>query len=217
MWKRKAGRGETNAAAIRFGITAENILFYAKSRATPFTRQYTESNPDYIASKFTHTDPDGRRYRLDNITSPAYRPNLVYEYKGHAPPPKGWAVSRERMEQMDAEGRLFIPEDPSRRIQRKRYPDELEGETVDSLWTDIPPVNSQAVERTGYATQKPLALLERIIKASSEPGDLVADFFCGSGTTLVAAEQLDWRWIGCDLGRFAIHTTRKRLLGAGLL
>lgn len=212
VWKRKAGRGETNSAAIRFGVTTESILFYARGKATPFARQYTESNPEYIASKFTHTEPDGRRYRLDNITSPSYRPNLVYEYKGHHPPPKGWAVSRERMEQMDADGRLFIPADPERRIQRKRYLDELEGETVDSLWIDIPPVNSQAVERTGYETQKPLALLERIIESSTEPGDLVADVFCGSGTSLVAAERLGRRWIGCDLGRFAIHTTRKRLL-----
>jgi adenine-specific DNA-methyltransferase len=211
VWKRKAGRGETNAAAIRFGVTAENILFYARSRATPFLRQYTESKPEYIASKFTHTDPDGRRYRLDNITSPSHRPNLVYEYKGHQPPPKGWAVSLARMQEMDAEGRLYIPEDPQRRIQRKRM-DELEGETVDSLWTDIPPVNSQAVERTGYETQKPLALLDRIIQTSSNPGDIVADVFCGSGTTLVSAERLGRRWIGCDLGRFAIHTTRKRLL-----
>jgi len=212
IWKRKAGRGETNAAAIRFGTTTECILFYARSARTSFVRQYTDSNAAYIASKFTHAEPDGRRYRLDNITSPSPRPNLVYEYKGHAPPPKGWAVSRERMEEMDAQGRLYIPDNTARRIQRKRYLDELEGETVDSLWTDIPPVNSQAIERTGYETQKPLALLERIISTSSAPGDIVADFFCGSGTTLVAAERLDRAWIGCDLGRFAVHTTRKRLL-----
>ncbi len=212
VWKRKAGRGETNAAAIRFGITTESILFYARSPSTPFRRQYSESNPEYIASKFTHVDEDGRRYRLDNITSPSHRPNLVYEYKGHLPPPKGWAVSRERMQEMDAEGRLYIPDDPKRRIQRKRYLDELEGETVDSLWTDIPPINSQAIERIGYETQKPIALLTRIIETSSKPGDLVADFFVGSGTTAVAAERLGRRWIACDLGRFAIYTTRKRLL-----
>ncbi|HTX30806.1 MAG TPA: site-specific DNA-methyltransferase [Solirubrobacteraceae bacterium] len=212
VWKRKAGRGETTAAAIRFGITTESILFYARSRNTPFKRQYAASNEAYLSSKFNQVDADGRRYHLDNISSPSYRPNLVYDYKGHAPPPKGWAVSRERMEQMEAEGRLYIPADPQRRIRRKRYLDELEGETVDSLWTDVPPINSQAAERTGYETQKPLALLKRIIETSSNPGDLVGDFFCGSGTTLVAAEQLGRHWIGCDLGRFAIHTTRKRLL-----
>jgi adenine-specific DNA-methyltransferase len=94
VWKRKSGRGETNAAAVRFGTTTESILFYAKSPSTPLTRQYAESNPKYIAAKFNQVDPDGRRYHLDNISSPSYRPNLIYEYKGHAPPPKGWAVSR---------------------------------------------------------------------------------------------------------------------------
>src|SRR5579884_142221 len=212
IWKRKAGRGETNAAAIRFGVTTESILFYAKSSATKFRRQYSESNPDYIATKFTHVDSDGRRYQLDNLSSPSPRPNLTYEYKGYAPPPKGWAVSRERMEEMEREGRLYFPADKSKRIRRKRYLDELEGDTVDNLWSDIAPVNSMAAERVGFDTQKPLALLNRVIEAATEPGDLVADLFCGSGTTLVAAEQLGRRWIGCDLGRFAIHTTRKRLL-----
>lgn len=212
VWKRKAGRGETNAPAIRFGVTADVILFYAKGSSTRLRRQYRESNVDYIASKFVHQGPDGRRYRLDNITSPSFRQNLVYEYKGHLPPPKGWAVSRERMEAMDAEGRLFIPDDPNRRIQRKRYLDELEGETVDSLWDDIPPINSQAVERVGYPTQKPESLLQRIIESSTDPGDLVLDCVCGSGTTAVVAEKLGRRWIASDLGRFAIHTTRKRLL-----
>jgi site-specific DNA-methyltransferase (adenine-specific) len=213
IWKRKAGRGETNLAAIRFGVTADNILFYARSGATPLHRQYRASNPEYIESKFTHVEPDGRRYRLDNITSPSYRPNLVYEYKGHMPPPKGWAVSRDRMEQMDAEGRLYIPSDPSRRIQRKRYLDELEGETVDSLWDDIPPINSQARERLGYPTQKPEALLERIVMASSNEGDVVLDPFCGCGTSIAVAERLNRRWIGIDVTYLAIGLIRNRLRG----
>jgi adenine-specific DNA-methyltransferase len=212
VWKRKAGRGETNSAAIRFGVTTESILFYAKSPATTFNRQYGESNPAYIASKFTHVDENGRRYQLDNLSSPSPRPNLTYEYKGYSPPPKGWAVSRERMEEMEREGRLYFPADKSKRMRRKRYLDELAGDTVDNLWDDIPPVNSMAAERVGFDTQKPIALLTRVLEAATEPGDLVADFFCGSGTTLVAAEQLGRHWIGCDLGRFAIHTTRKRLL-----
>jgi hypothetical protein len=116
------------------------------------------------------------------------------------------------MTELDADGRIFKPEDRTKRPQLKRYLAENEGQLVDDVWTDIPPVNSQAVERSGYDTQKPLALLERIILTSSDPGDIVADVFCGSGTTLVSAEHLGRRWIGCDLGRFAIHTTRKRLL-----
>ena len=214
IWKRKAGRGETNAAAIRFGVTADNLLFYAKSKETPFQRQYRENNPDYIASKFTHKDPDGRRYRRDNLTSPSHRPNLAYEYKGYSPPAKGWAVSRERMEEMEDEGRLYFPSDKSHRIQRKRYLDELKGETVDSLWDDIPPINSQAAERLGYPTQKPEALLERIIEASSQAGDVVLDPFCGCGTAIAVSERLDRRWIGIDVTFLATHLIKNRLTEA---
>lgn len=214
VWKRKAGRGETNRAAIRFGVSHDILLFYARSGDALLNRQYRESNPEYIKSKFTHVEPDGRRYRLDNLTSPSYRTNLVYEYKGHAPPPKGWAVSRERMEQMEAEGRLYFPADKSKRIQRKRYLDELEGETVDTLWDDISPINSRAAERLGYPTQKPLALLERIIEASSSPGDVVLDPFCGCGTTIEAAQKLGRRWVGIDVTYLASHLIKSRLRGA---
>ncbi len=211
IWKRKAGRGETNNAAIRFGVSTDSILFYAKSKSTLFNRQYTESNPDYIETKFTHTDEKGRRYRLDNLTSPNYRPNLVYEYKGYAPPAKGWAVSLERMKQMDEEGRLHFPSEKSMRIQRKRYLDELEGETVDSLWDDIAPINSQAQERLGYPTQKPLALLERIIQASSNEGDVVLDPFCGCGTAVAAAQKLNRKWIGIDITHLSISLMKYRM------
>ena len=116
------------------------------------------------------------------------------------------------MAALDTEGRIWYPDSKAKRPQLKRYLDESKGELVDNLWTDISPVNSQADDRTGYRTQKPVALLERILQASSNPGDLVLDCFCGSGTTAVVAEKLNRRWIGCDLGRFAIQTTRKRLL-----
>lgn len=212
VWKRKAGRGETNAAAIRFGVTADNLLFYARSKAAPFRRQYRENNPEYIAAKFTHKDSDGRRYHRDNLSSPSYRPNLVYEYKGYAPPPKGWAVSRQRMEEMDAEGRLYFPSAKSKRIRRKRYLDELEGETVDSLWDDIPPINSQAAERLGYPTQKPEALLERIIEATSDPGDVILDPFCGCGTAIAVSERLNRHWVGIDITCLATHLIKSRLV-----
>jgi DNA modification methylase len=211
VWKRKAGRGETNNAAVRFGVSTDSLLFFAKSRQTKFNRQYRPNNANYIATKFISDSGDGRLYHLDNITSPSYRPNLVYEYKGHMPPKNGWAVSRERMEEMDREGRLYVPEDPSKRIRRKRYLDELEGETVDSLWDDISPINSQAQERLGYPTQKPEALLERILKASSNEGDVVLDPFCGCGTTIQVAQRLNRRWIGIDITHLAIGLIKKRL------
>lgn len=211
IWKRKAGRGETSNKAIRFGVSHDVILFYAASSATPLTRQYRPSNPNYIATKFTHTDDAGRRYRLDNLTSPSHRPNLIYEYKGYQPPANGWAVSRERMEEMEAQGRLYFPANKSQRIQRKRFLDELEGETVDDLWDDISPINSQAKERLGYPTQKPIALLDRIIKASSNKGDVVFDPFCGCGTTIYAAHQNERQWIGCDIAILSIKLVREVL------
>lgn len=214
VWKRKAGRGETNKQAIRFGVSHDTILFFRKSDSAIFNRQYRDSNPNYIKSKFTHDDGDGRLYRLDNLTSPSPRPNLVYEYKGYKPPANGWAVSLERMKEMDAEGRVYFPKDKSKRLQRKRYLDELQGETVDTLWDDIAPINSQARERLGYPTQKPVALLERIIAASSNSGDVVLDPFCGCGTAIHAAQKLERQWIGIDITHLAISLIEKRLKDA---
>ena len=210
IWKRKAGRGETNNEAVRFGVSHDIILFYVKSRETTLKRQYRANSAAYLESKFTHYDEDGRRFRLDNLTSPSYRPNLIYEYKGYQPPAKGWAVSRERMEAMDAEGRIHFPKAKDMRLQRKRFFDELEGETVDTLWDDIPPINSQAQERLGYPTQKPEALLERIIKASSNEGDVVLDAYCGCGTTVAVAQRLGRRWIGIDVTYQSIALILKR-------
>jgi site-specific DNA-methyltransferase (adenine-specific) len=214
VWKRKAGRGETNNKAVRFGVSQDTILFYATSSKAAFHRQSRKNNAHYLETKFTHTDPDGRAFRLDNLTSPSYRANLRYEYKGYVPPAKGWAVSRETMERMDAEGRVWFPADKSKRLQRKRYLDQLEGETVDSLWDDISPLNSQAQERLGYPTQKPVALLERIIAASSKPGDVVLDPFCGCGTTIHAAQKMSRQWIGIDITHLAISLIEKRLVDA---
>jgi site-specific DNA-methyltransferase (adenine-specific) len=118
------------------------------------------------------------------------------------------------MERMDAEGRIYFPEDKTKRLQRKRFFDELEGETVDSLWDDIPPLNSQAQERLGYPTQKPVALLERILNSSSNVGDVVLDPFCGCGTTVHAAQKLDRRWIGIDITHLAISLIERRLKDA---
>lgn len=214
IWKRKAGRGETSNAAVRFGVSHDVIFFYVKSKAAQFHRQYRTNNPKYIASKFVHKDPDGRVYRLDNLTSPSFRKNLVYHYKGYEPPAKGWAVEIDKMKKMDEEGRLHFPAKTTQRIQRKRYLDELEGETVDSLWDDIAPINSQAKERLNYPTQKPVGLLERVLKASSKEGDVVLDPFCGCGTTVHAAQKLGRKWIGIDVTHLAISLIEKRLKDA---
>src|SRR4051812_40694259 len=146
------------------------------------------------------------------MDSPNPRPNMMYEWKGFPSPEKGWRYSIETMTRLDTEGKIWYPDDRSRRPRFKRYLDESKGRPLDTVWVDIDPVNSQASERVDYRTQKPEALLERIIRASSNDGDLVLDCFCGSGTTSAVAEKLGRRWIAADLGRFAIHTARKRLL-----
>jgi len=208
IWKRKQGRA---GPIVRFGVANDSILFYTNGPDYTFNPIYRPNDPKYIETKFRYKDPDGRRFRVDNLTSPNPRPNLMYEYKGHKPPAKGWAVSREVMERFDREGRLYFPKKPGGRIGRKRYLDELKGEELQNIWDDIPPINSQAAERLGYPTQKPLALLDRIIKASSDKGDIVLDAFCGCGTALVAAENLDRQWIGIDVSPTACRVMAKRL------
>ena len=210
-WKRKTGRaGPTN----RFGTSCDILLWYSKSNDYAFTPQYRKNNPEYIEKMFRYTDENGRRYRVDNLASPNPRPNLTYEYKGYKPPEKGWAISREKMEQWDREGRLHYPKSPNGRIQRKRYLDELKGEEVPSLWDDILPIGSQAKERLGYPTQKPETLLERIVEASSNEGDVVLDAFCGCGTAVAVAQRLNRRWIGIDITHLAIALLKYRLADA---
>ena len=139
------------------------------------------------------------------------RPTLVYEYKGYTPPSSGWRVTRENLEKIDQAGDLGWTSNGN--PFRKLRIDDDKGRPVGNIWNDISLINSQASERLNYPTQKPEALLDRIIKASSKEGDLVADFFCGSGTAASAAEKLGRKWIVSDLGKFAIHTTRKRMIG----
>jgi len=212
VWKRKTGRGQTNYVSTEFGTQTDTIFFYTKSEKNHFQNPIKPLREEYIEQFYRFYEPNGRRYRLADLSSPSYRANLKYEYKGYLPPDKGWAISKEKMAEWDNEGRLYFPKDKNGRIQRKRYLDENDGELIQNLWDDIAIAGPQSNERLNYATQKPEALLERIIKASSNEGDLVLDCFCGSGTTASVAEKLGRRWITCDLGRFAIHTTRKRLL-----
>lgn len=211
VWKRRSGIVKQTKT---FGACTDAILMYSKTEEYVYYRQFTTVGSDeYVKERFKYTDEQGRRYRLSNLVNPAYRPTLRYEYKGFAPPPNGWAISLERMKQFDKEGKLEFPKTKGGRIQRRQYLDEWEGYPVQNLWTDIYQINPVAAERLDYPTQKPEALLDRILKASSDEGDLVMDCFCGSGTTSAVAERLNRRWIACDLSRFAIHTTRKRLLG----
>jgi adenine-specific DNA-methyltransferase len=210
-WKRTSSHGNVSRS---FGEIWESIFFYSKSPDEwTWNQQYVAFDEDYVEKHFTGRDPNGRRWTTSDLVNPDLRPNLRYEYRGYKPHRNGWKISREKMEELDAQGRLYFPKDPNGRIRLKRYLDESPGQIAQNLWTDIAPINSQAIEAVGYQTQKPEALLRRIIDTSSNENDLVLDCFIGSGTTAVVAEQTSRRWIACDLSRFAIHTTRKRLLG----
>jgi len=139
---------------------------------------------------------------------------MMYEWKGYAFPPNGWRYSKETMAKLDAEGRIWYPDDKTKRPRLKRYLDEMRGNLTTTVWTDINPINSQAQERLGYPTQKPLALLERIMRASSNPGDWVLDPFCGCGTAIAAAQKLNRHWIGIDITHLAISLQKYRLQDA---
>jgi len=206
IWKR------TNAKGLAFTAYPTNhdvILYYAKSARYTWNRAFREHDPEYVKAFYKYVDPEtGRRYRLSDLTNPnPDRPNLTYEWKGHK---RVWRWTRDRMEEADRKG--LIHYSSTGLASQKRYLDEMEGTPIDSLWDDVKPIQAQALERLGYPTQKPECLLDRIINTSSNEGDLLLDCFCGSGTTAAVAEKLNRRWIACDLGRFAIHTTRKRLL-----
>jgi len=208
VWKRTTAHSDSQT----YSHVHDVILFYTEIEEFFWNPQHTQHGEQYLKDKYTYVDEKGRRYMLDNITSPNPRPNMTYVWKGFPPPEKGWRYSKETMALLDAERPIWYHDDNSKRPQLKRYLDETKGPLLDSVWTDINPVNSQASERLNYRTQKPEALLERIVEASSRVDDIVLDCVCGSGTTVAVAEKLGRRWIACDLSRFAIHTTRKRLL-----
>jgi hypothetical protein len=207
VWKRTGARSD----AHRWNAVHDTILFYTRTSDFTWHTQFSAHSEEYLASKYTHDDGDGRKYRLDNITSPNPRPNMMYEWKGHPHPAKGWRYSRETMADLDAEGLIWYPKDKAKRPQLKRYLESMKGVAMGTVWTDIPPLNSQAQERLGYPTQKPLPLMERIVQASSNPNDVILDAFCGCGTALEAAEHLGRQWVGIDVSPTACQVIAKRM------
>jgi adenine-specific DNA-methyltransferase len=203
IWQRTSAHSDPG----RYGVNVDSIFYYAKSGARTWNQQYSVHTDEY-KTRFRNADPDGRLWTDADLTAKGLSGGgYTYEYKGIT---SLWRCPPETMQRLDEEGKLHFTKAGG--IRLKRYLDETPGVPLQTLWTDIFPVNSQAKERLNYPTQKPEALLERIIRTSSNEGDLVADFFCGSGTTLAVAERLGRKWVGCDLGRFAVHTARKRLI-----
>jgi adenine-specific DNA-methyltransferase len=211
VWKRQTAKGDVTQGAMHMGRLHESIFLYTKSNDYTWNMQYVPYDEKYLETHYRNVEPGtNRRFELADLTAPggASKGNPIYEFLGVR---RFWRFKRERMEQLYKSGRIVQPSAGA--VPRyKRYLDEMPGLPVQDVWTDINPINSQAIEAMGYATQKPEALLERVIKLSSNENDLIFDCFVGSGTTAAVSEKLKRRWIACDLGRFAIHTTRKRLL-----
>ena len=207
VWK----RATAHADAEFYGNNFDCIYFYTKSQSDYIFNNVFQPYDDAYIARFTQTDPDGRKWDSGNLTAKGLQGGgYEYEYKGYK---SLWRMPKETMERLDKEGRLHFTKTGG--IRSKVYLDELPGMPAQSLWTDINPVNSQAQERVDYATQKPEALLERIIKASSDEGMLVADFFGGSGVTAAVAQKLGRHFIHNDIGINSIQTTRDRLQALG--
>jgi site-specific DNA-methyltransferase (adenine-specific) len=207
IWKRTNAKG---LAFTRFASNHDVILYYIKSKSYTWNPQYTEHDPNYIEKFYRFTDEKtGRKYQLADLTNPNKdRPNLTYEFLGIK---RVWRWTKDRMEEAYKNG-LIVQQTPSSVPRLKRYLDEQEGNPIDDTWIDISPIQPKTGESLGYPTQKPEALLERIIKASSNEGDVVADFFCGCGTTISVAQRLNRKWLGADISHLAIRLIIKRLI-----
>ena len=203
VFKRRHGHSD----ASTLGSIHDTVFFFTRSEQLRWNPQYAPYSADYVETYYRYSDPDGKRWLSRSTTAPGGR-GPVYEWNGVK---RAWRYTQAEMKRLHDVGRLHYTENGMPRY--KQYLDEMEGTPISSLWTDVKFIDSWGGEDLKYPTQKPEALLERIIKASSNEGDLVADFFCGSGTTAAVAEKLGRKWIATDLGKFAIHTTRKRLIG----
>lgn len=213
VWLRSRNPKGSQYKNYRWGPATDTVLYYAKSvdAALDVDAAKEKVSLSDLGRKYPNEDENGRWVDGPILCSDSMgpRPNLVYEYKGFTLGPSGWRVNRSKLEEIDRSGDLYWTSEG--RPRRKFRPSETELSPLGSCWDDIPPVNSQAQERLGYPTQKPLALLERIIKASSKPGDLILDPFCGCGTAVHAAEKLGRRWFGIDVTHLAIGLIERRM------
>jgi DNA modification methylase len=205
IWRRTNAKG---LAFTGFPNNHDTIFYYTKDKKFTWNRQFLDYDEEYVKKFYRFVEEEtGRRYRLSDLTNPnPDRPNLTYEWKGHK---RVWRWTKQRMEEADKKGIIYYSS--TGLASQKRYLDEMKGQPIDTIWDDILPVQAQADERIGYPTQKPLALLDRIIKASSDENDIVLDAFCGCGTAVVAAQKLDRQWIGIDVSPTACRVMAKRL------
>ena len=203
IWKRQSAHSD----ARNYGSVHDTVLFYVKSDRFLWNPSFQPYDSEYVEQYYRYTDEDGRRFMSGDLGAAGLQGGgYEYEWKGVV---RVWRVPIETMERLDAEGRVFYTRNGIPRM--KRYLDEARGNPVQDVWTDIQSLRSWHKERLGYPTQKPEALLERIISASSNEGDVVLDPFCGCGTAVVASERLNRRWIGIDVTHLAISLIRHRL------
>ena len=213
VWKRSSAHSDVVQGAKHYGRTHDTLLFYAKGSERKWNTVYTSYDQEYVDRIYRYADPDGRRYQTQPLHAAKPGGDTLYEWKGKKPPPgRYWAFSKENMERLDREGRIVYSKTGVPRY--KIYLDESLGASAQDMWSDLLPVHWRPKERLGYATQKPLALLDRIVTASSNPGDIVLDPFCGCGTAVHAAQKLGRRWIGIDITHLAIGLIRRRMQDA---
>ena len=215
IWKRQTAHSDWKQGAKHFGRLHDTILFYVKTPDYTWNQQYRPYSKEYVDRFYRHIEPGtGRRYQLGDLTGPggAAKGNPRYEFMGVT---RYWRYSKENMQQLLEEGRI-VQTKPGAVPRYKRYLDEMKGVSLQDSWEDIRPVQRRSKEGQGYPTQKPEALLERIIKSSSSPGDLVFDPFCGCGTTLVVAQRYGRRWLGIDVSPTACKLMKRRLAKEGV-
>jgi DNA modification methylase len=214
IWKRSTAHSDTKQGRRQYGSIHDTLFFYTRGSEWTWNPIYMPYDEKYVEGKYRHVEArTGRRYRLDNLTGPggAGKGNPSYEVMGVM---RHWRYSKQRMAELMAEGRI-VQTRPGNVPQYKRYLDEMPGVPLQDVWTDLDPINSRARERLGYPTQKPETLLERIITASSNEGDVVLDPFCGCGTTIAVAQRLRRRWVGVDVSPTAVNIMRQRVSRIG--
>ena len=213
VWQRTFAHGNVHR---NYGSITDILFFFSKTDAFAWNQPFKVLSEEETLRKYPHTDLGGRRWQSVTLRNPGQRPNLHYPYTAsngitYQPHPNGWSCNLERLQKYDWEGRLHFPEKQSGALRLKMYADESPGERLQNIWDDIPPIGAQAAERLGYPTQKPVALLERIIRASCPEGGVVLDPFCGCGTTSAAAQALCSPWIGIDITHLAITLIKQRM------
>ena len=213
IWRRAFAHNDPT----RCGNIHDTLFYYSKTDRRIWNQTFQKPSQDYVELFFDQFDPvKNERYNRLPLDAPRHGDggNLLYEWKGVWPAPgRTWAYLKAQMEEFDRQGRIHYPKAEGGKPRLKRYENEYEGTALQDIWTDLNKIHNQSPEQLNYPTQKPEVLLKRILQASSNEGDLVADFFCGSGTTAAVAEKLGRKWIVSDLGKFGIHTTRKRMIG----